>query len=86
DSPLLAPTLDHLGPLPPSITAAPPRDHGRAVAYHDVLTLPPETNKDNPPGPPFKSSSRSTPPAYPVVLILSAVQQFVNLMLIGFVS
>jgi hypothetical protein len=43
----------------------PARDSGRAVAYQDVLTLPPETNKDNHPVVALKSSSPSTPPAYP---------------------
>jgi hypothetical protein len=53
----------------------PPRHDGRAVAHHNVLTVPPETNKDNHPVVALNPSSPSTPPAYPHILILSAVEQ-----------
>jgi hypothetical protein len=58
--------------LPRSRTPA--RDDGRAVAYQDVLTVPPETNKDNHEVVALNPSSPSTPPAYPHMLILSAVE------------
>jgi hypothetical protein len=72
---------------PPTVTTTPPRviarpsrgtparDNGRAVAYPDVLTVPPETNKDNHKVVALRPSSTSTPPAYPLVLTLSAVEQ-----------
>jgi hypothetical protein len=44
----------------------------------NVLTLPPETNKDNHPTVAPNSSSPSPPPAYPHVLTLSAVEQPVS--------
>src|SRR5262249_11160553 len=53
----------------------PARDDGRAVAHHNVLTVPPETNKDNHPVVVLSPSSPSTPPDYPNVLILTAVEQ-----------
>jgi hypothetical protein len=40
-----------------------------------VLTLPPETNKDNHPVVALNPSSPSTPSARPYMLILSAVEQ-----------
>jgi hypothetical protein len=40
----------------------------------NVLTLPPETKKDNHPVAALSPSSPSTPPAYPHVLILSAAE------------
>src|SRR5262249_35256628 len=52
----------------------PARDDGRAVAHHNVLTVPPETNKDNHPVVVLSPSSPSPPPDYPHVLILSAVE------------
>jgi hypothetical protein len=39
----------------------------------NLLTLPPDTNEDNHLVAALNPSSRSTPPAYPHVLILSAV-------------
>jgi hypothetical protein len=41
----------------------------------NVLTLPPDTKKDNHPVVALNPSSPSTPPDYPHVLILSAAQQ-----------
>jgi hypothetical protein len=65
---------------PPRVIArpsrgTPARDNGRAVAYQDVLTVPPETNKDNHEVVALRPSSPSTPPRYPLMLILSAAEQ-----------
>jgi hypothetical protein len=68
-------------------TALPQRSgkrHGRAVAYQDVLTVPPEMNKSNPTRPPSNSSSPSTPLANHHVLIPNAVEQKHTLVDVGF--
>jgi hypothetical protein len=52
----------------------PARDGGRAVLLPDVITVPPNTNKDNHPVVVLSPSSRSTPPAYSNIPILSAVE------------
>jgi hypothetical protein len=44
----------------------------------NVLTVPPETNKDNHPVVALSPSSPSTPPAYPHMLILNAVEHVVR--------
>src|SRR5262249_37959138 len=73
---------------PPTVTMTPPRviarpsrstparDDGRVVAFQDMLTVPPETNEDNHEMVALNPSSPSMPPAYPHMLILSAVEQF----------
>jgi hypothetical protein len=52
----------------------PAREGGRAVPYHDIPTLPPNTNKGNHPVVALNPCSPSTPPAYPQILILNAVE------------
>ncbi|GAA0714543.1 hypothetical protein GCM10010199_14650 [Dactylosporangium roseum] len=49
------------------------RDSGRAVAYQDLITVPPNTNKGNHTVAAPNPSSSPTPPTYPNLLILSAV-------------
>jgi hypothetical protein len=55
-----------------------PRDsgkrHGRAVAYTDVPTVPPNTINSNQPAPHTNPCSHSTPEPYPHVLIFNAAQ------------
>jgi hypothetical protein len=52
----------------------PARDDGRAVAYPDMITVPPSTNPQTPHTTQAPPCSLSTPPNYPHVLTLNAAQ------------
>jgi hypothetical protein len=51
-----------------ALPIARPKDHGRAVAYTNVLTMASHTNKSNPNGSPSTTSTPSTTPNHHLVL------------------